>query len=149
MDCKEHDLSKLAAIEAYEIGTLQFASPVYVIIPTVKSDKLVPEGASGTKISFIRDTAKCVDKSSVSVYGYTHEVSLDWETEADDADMYNLLIKLQNTPHEFVLTYFGGLRRVIRTDYAPYKFMFNDDNGTMKCSATLVNGQGLTLVNLS
>ena len=146
MYCIEHDLSQLAAIEAYELGSLKFASPVFLMAPTVMATELVPKGVKGTRIFFSHESAKCTDKTSVNVCGYTHEVTLDWEMIANNEDLLSLLITLQNTPHEFVLRYFGGVRKVIRTDRTSYRFTFNDDNGTMKCSTTLVNGQGLTFV---
>lgn len=149
--CLEHDLSKLASITAFPCGDLVFSAPVYVLAP-VQNGSPIPaatEGKpspSGTKIKFIHDTTKCTDRTSVATSGYTHAVSLEWETYGLTEADYSLFVTLQNTPHEFLLTFLGGLQKVIRTDATSYQFIFNEDNGTMKCAATLINGQGLTLI---
>ena len=150
MNCIEHDLSKLASIMAYPCGDLAFSAPVFSLAP-VQNGSPVPSTAessapAGTKINFIRDTAKCSDRTNVSVAGYVHTVTLEWETQGVDDSDYSKFVTLQNIPHEFILTFFGGLKKAIRTDQTSYQFIFNEDNGTMKCSATLINGQGLTLI---
>lgn len=144
--CKEHDLSKIARIDAYVTGSLNYGCPVFVVNPAVPSDQLFNGMPPSMPVSFSGDSVKCVEKTNVSYAGYTHEVSLSWETQALTESDYDGLLTLQLTPHDFVITYFGGVQRVIRTDSTAYRFIFDDDNGTMKCAATLVNGQGLTLV---
>lgn len=148
MNCIEHDLSKLASIIAYPCGDLKFAAPVFALA-TVQDGSPVPAGSgapAGTRISFTRDTAKCSDHTNVSVAGYVHTLSLEWETQGVSPEDYDQFVRLQQIPHEFILTFFGGLRKALRTDPTSYQFIFNEDNGTMKCSATLINGQGLTLI---
>lgn len=145
MSCTEHDLSKLASIIAYPCGDLSFSAPVFALAP-VQDGSPVPNGKTGMKLNFTRDSAKCSDRTGVAVNGYVHTVTLEWDTQGMADSDYNQFVALQNTPHEFILTFFGGLKKAVRTDLTSYQFVFNDDNGTMKCSATLVNGQGLTLI---
>ena len=143
-NCVEHDLSKLAGIIAYPCGTLGFTSPVYVLDPV--QSPTGEDSDSRFRVRFTRDTAKCTDRNTASVAGYLHTVTLEWETQGVEQADFDQYVGLQNTPHEFVLHFFGGLRKVIRTAPTSYQFLFNEDNGTMKCSVTLINGQGLTLI---
>lgn len=143
MSCIEHDLSQVARIEAFPVGALKFNSPVFALVPTV-SGLNTTDGK--VVISCENKTVKLQEKTSVSVAGYVHEVSLEWETVTETEADYKSLVDLQQSPHEFVIYYFGGLRKVIRTDSSAYQFIFDDVDGKMKCRATLVNGQGLTLI---
>lgn len=145
MTCKEHDFSQVASILAVPVGTLDFYSPVFATTPYADAkDFSVPQDA--IQIKFNRDTIKCSDKNSTGVHGFVHEVSLEWDFVYQDAKDYDDLVTLQYLAHEFIINYFGGAQKVIRTDETAYMFLFNDDNGVMKCSATLNNGQGLTSI---
>lgn len=146
MTCKEHDFSQVASIVAYPVGTLDFYEPVYGATPYVFVDQLnIPE-AGGVVVKFRRDSVKCQEKNSAGLHAFLHEVSLDWEFVPQRSSEYDDLVKLQYVAHEFVVKFLGGATKVIRTDSSAYSFTFSDDNGVMKCSARLNNGQGLTSV---
>lgn len=144
--CFEHDFSKVASVEAYEHGVLDFRSPVFVSDASALYDDIV-KGEIPVLLPFSDGSMKCTDTMSRKVSGIQHDVRIEFETQIITEADYDLLFHLSTHAHEFIFNFFGGVRKAVRTDDIPYSFTFNDDNGTVKCSISLVNGQGLTLLD--
>lgn len=143
--CLETDFRNVARIEAYAQGKIEFDFPLYVNQLYVDGDKLsLPNEKK--RIYFIPDTLNVADKSDISVSGFSHVVSVEWETKFSGKELFDLLVSLQTSPHELVFTFIGGTKKIVRTDDILYSFVSQYDNGKTKCSMTLVNGQGIITV---
>lgn len=141
--CVEHDLSKIARIEVL-LGHF-VDTPVYLQHLTVKASELnLTEGL--ITIPFIRSTAKLEEKRDENVNGIVSTINLTWEWQPMCQGDYDWLKTLQNNPHELLIKYFGGSRRIVRTSPEMYWFTFSDENGNCKCKMTLGNGQGFTRI---
>mgnify|MGYP004665116045 CR=1 FL=1 len=143
--CLETDFKNVARIEAYVQGKIEFDFPLYVNQLYIDVDKLsLPNEVK--IIPFMPGTVNATEKSDVSVSGFSHIVSVEWEAKGSGKDLLDLLVSLQTYPHELVFTFIGGTKKIVRTDDILYSFVFQYDNGKTKCSMTLVNGQGVITV---
>lgn len=142
--CSESDYGSIARVEAYPVDGISMAVPVYVRTLSVQSRDVTFSGTS-LRIPFKSGTMKVTDQNADAVNGFTHTVSAEWEMTPDGEGL-SLAEALQDSAHELLITYFGGARKIVRTDSTAYRFTFHEEDGTMKCSMSMVNGQGLTLL---
>ena len=140
--CKEFDFSKVADIQAFPVGTLKLP-PVYSIVPSLAYNTINPNNVQGTHIRFVKDSLKCSENMSTDVRTFIHTVSLEFGLRVSGSEDVNMLTTLLLRPHDVLVTYLGGTRKLIRTSSSGYQFSYNEDNGHTKCSFTLTNAQGL------
>lgn len=142
--CFERVGGSVARVDAYPVGGISVTIPNYVRILTAKSSSVKYSGLP-IRIPFSSRTMKITDQNADGVNGFTHTIGLEWETSSDEYAL-SCVDALQNNAHDLLVTYFGGTKKVIRTDETSYKFTFREEDGALKCSMSLVNGQGLILL---
>lgn len=138
--CVELSLDTIAAVYAFPVGTLAFDSPVYVRTATPSQSN---DYASGYRIPMDVKSFKYADKVDAKVYGRVHSITLQWDSNPKRISDLSTFYAMESTAHEIVILFFGGHRRIIRTDPDAYRFAFPEQDGQYKCSMTLTNGQGL------
>lgn len=139
-------MSMVAKVYALPLGTMTFPAPVYVAAKAVET--LNPSLLTQERLlDMSPKTVKCAEKHDVSVAHRIHTMSVTWEAEPKVMSDYSRLIELERTAHELVIEYLGGQVRVIRTDADGYMFVYDESDGKCKCTMTLTNGQGFTIVD--
>ena len=141
--CTEN-LSRVRSIIAYPVGVIDAPFPIYS--QQNCCDLSVVPIEPGMLIRFMKDTLKCANSVDMSLAGIAHTIQVEWDAIPSTKQDYDNLIKLQNVPHELVLTYLGGQKKIIRTDDLPYRFVYEQQDGVTRCRMTLVNGQGMTSI---
>lgn len=145
--CTEKSLTDVARVDAYPVGSISYKFPLFVpVLVAGTSDITMPDLSSAVSIPFSSGSLKVKDAFDLDVSQSHHTVTLEFDCDASSNSALSILPFLQNIPHEIVITYFGGVRRLIRTDDTAYKFSFEEGDGVKNCSMTLVNGQGLLLL---
>lgn len=138
--CVELSLDNIAAVYAFPVGQLAFDSPVYARTATPSPSN---DYASGYRIPMSVKSFKYSDKVDSKVYGRVHAISLQWDSNPTRISDLSTFYDMESTAYEIVILFFGGHRRIIRTDPDAYAFSFPEQDGLYKCSMTLTNGQGL------
>ena len=144
--CTEHDLSQVVSIKAYGMSQMSVAAPVFNCMPNILNSDITIHVNLPIRIPFAQGSLKISDKAKRSVVGLLHTVTVEWEVADPTKDISSDLAKLQHSPHNLIIEYFGGFRQMIRTSQEGYAFHFEQDTTTKKCSMKLTNGQGVTSI---
>lgn len=146
--CTEKSLTDVARVDAYPVGSVGCKFPLFVpVLVAGASDVTLPNISAAVSIPFSSGSLKVKDAFDLDVSMNHHTVTLEFDCDASSASALSVIEALSMEPHEIVITYFGGVRRLIRTDDTAYKFAFEEGDGVKNCTMTLVNGQGLVLLS--
>ena len=143
----------VASIKCYPAKSSPFNGPVYesVEVASAVEAAAVDKVAKDIPLYATKDNLpKLSVKVSTALHGDVHTVTLEFSVALGYAqykkDLLETLQTMATEPHEFLVRFLGGERCVVRTDPDAYRFRYRQDGFLLNCTATMNNGQGLTLL---
>lgn len=142
MNCKERNYELILEITAYPDNAVSFTSPMQVPCKYLEDGDVTLNEDLGFNIPMARQTGKLKETEKVELGGKSYTVSLTWDIDNPDKSTYEKLEKLQKTFNHLKVKTFGGDLLFIRAMDDGYRFTYEEDSGTIKCSLSVINING-------
>lgn len=143
MDCKERNYELILEITAYPDNAVSFTTPIQVSCKYLEKGDVTLNEELGFNIPMLRQTGKLKETEKVELGGRNYTVSLTWDIDNPDKSIYEKLEKLQKSFNHLKIKTFGGNSFFIRSMIDGYRFTYEEDSGTIKCSLSVINVNGV------
>ena len=154
MNCNEKS-NIIISIRAFLLNEVSFAIPYLAdrkhsngfANDNVKESQItIPEDA-GFEILFNEESASIKEEEQVKCGGLIFNNTIEFEQPqdfSDNSDYHTQLFNLQRNAHHILITYFGGQKKIVRTDSFGdgYQFSYKQNGLTTSCCIVINNISG-------
>lgn len=143
MNCKERNYELINDITAYPDGAVSFAKPMQVFEKHILPEEFIADEKQAIAVPLKGGTGKMEDSGKEGLQGTVYTVSLTWEVDYADADVYRILDSLKKEHKHLIVTTFGGNRSLMRSNEDGWVFRYEESGGVIKCEASVMNVSGV------
>lgn len=146
MECKEQDYSLIVEIKAYPEDAVSFSQPMQYEKKHIDASFYSADETRSIKVPIKKLSGKLSETVKHERAGKTYTVTIDWESNVEKKEDYQLLHLLEDNVNHLEIKTFGDNLSFVRSQAPGYKFTMEEDAGTMKCSLSIINKAGVQRV---
>lgn len=143
MNCNETLFDAIASIEAYPFDGTSSIRTMGPQAKHVKESALSLDVSGMIPVPVKKKTCKLSEKEKAETAGDSFEVSVTWQIQSADSDVYEVLDELKVRPKHLILRTYNNGGYFIRCEEYAYRFSYIEKDGLLECEMTFHNSAGV------